>query len=345
MSLIAAAVVAVGAGVTAYMSADAKKKAANERIKALNGLEELNIPELQDLASDADRRRFRESIAAQQEIDPASAKLREKGLSGLLAALDDPDLAKSRDALSKLEREVDQNSPEYKALKAKLLSDAQSALEAGATLPPEFQRELVRTGLETTGASGLAPDKKGAAGQTLRKLLGSEGIKLQEMRRQQAIGNIGAAQNMEGQRTTILGNLAASFQQLARERFSRVAAAAGAGTSLTPKIGLGGEDVVNISAANTNLRNTRRLGIADAKGQKHLAQAEMISGMVGAGTTLLGGLGGGALGGAAGGAAGGASQGTGILGWGQSKGWWGPQPTAGATGGSRNLGAGWGPWV
>ena len=274
-------------------------------------------------------------LAFQKEADPQAAALREGGLNKLVEALNSEDTAKAQSALDKIVSEVDQNSPEFAALKAKLLADAKTALDAGATMPPEFQAELVRTGLENAGVTGVTPDKKGAAGQTLRKLMGSAGLALQEQRRQSAVSNIGAATSLEANRASILGNLAAGFQQLNQTRMAQGAAALSMGQGLMPKIGLGGEDVVNMNVANVNLRNQRKLGIADQKALKYQANAEMVNGLIGAGVSLVGSVAGGTGGGAGGGAGGmggmmgggGGGGGSGIMGWGQQMGWWG-QATA-----------------
>jgi diguanylate cyclase (GGDEF)-like protein len=52
-------------------------------------------------------------------------------------------------------------------------------MEAGATLPPDVQAELVKAGLERSGSVSGAAGSPGFGGNIIRKLIGQEALKLQ----------------------------------------------------------------------------------------------------------------------------------------------------------------------
>lgn len=311
-ALITSAVVVAGAAAYgAYSKGQAAKKAANMRMAALDQVKELDIPGIQTAAQKADEARFAGSLELQKKVDPAAAEARAKGLEGLVANISGTEDAQSKTALEKALETQNLTADQTAALKQALLENAKTALAQGASLPPEFQAELVRTGLEQSGTAGLTPDRQGASGQTLRKLVGSAGLQLQEQRRQQAIGTVAAVDQSNLNQASILSNLAQSFQGLINSRASRAAGAASVGQSLLPAFGLTGGDVSNLMVANTNLKNNVTLAKGDTLAQKALASGAMKAELVGAAASAVGGLGTGGM------------TGSGILGAGQANGWWG----------------------
>lgn len=293
------AAVAIGAGVSAVggiasaaISAGAANSASRARQNALQSLQQLNIPELQQMARQADEERFKGSLDLQSRVDPQAAALRTEGLSGMLRSLDTGDRADatSRSILEGLVSEQGATSGTEQALKQKLLDDAKAALDAGASLPPEFQAELVRTGLEkSAGVAGFRPeDRAGAAGTTVRKLIGSAGLALQENRRQQAISNIQTAAGITSSRVTILGSLAQQFQALAQNQLNRSASAAQAGQSLLPSYGLSGSDVANLKQQDIANRNAVTMGVANEQANRAVTNGQMLSSILGTTTGTAG---------------------------------------------------------
>lgn len=305
---ITVGVIAFGAGAySAYAKGQAAKKAANARLSAIDRMRELDIPGIQTAAQEADKARFEGALKLQKEVDPAAAEARQKGLEGVASTITGQEDQQSAEAMTRALESANLSEPEMQKLRASILANAQAALNAGASLPPDFQAELVRTGLETSGRAGLTPDKQGAAGQTVRKLLGSAGIQLQEQRRQGAVQSLSAVGGSVAQSGSILTNLAQGFQSLLNSRAQRATNAASVGQQLLPAFGLTGGDVSNLMVANTNLYNSKELAKGDVNAQKALASGAMkaeLAGAVASGLTgSLGGAAGGALG-AAGGAGG-----------------------------------------
>ena len=291
--------IAIGVGVSAAgtiassaISASAANRASRQRAAALRSLEQLDIPELQRMAQQADEERFRGTLEVQRRVDPQAAALRETGLSGMLRAQETGDAAdaESRQILDQLLAEQGLAAGQENELRQKLLADAKTALDAGATLPPEFQAELVRTGLETSaGVAGFRPeDRAGAAGTTVRKLVGSAGLALQEARRKQATENIQTAAGIAGSRVTILGSIAQQFQALATNQLNRSAAATQAGQSLLPSYGLSGSDVANLKQQDIANRNAVTMGVANEGAQRTINNGQMVSSILGSATGALG---------------------------------------------------------
>lgn len=291
--------IAIGAGVSAAgsiassaISASAANRASRTRANALQSLQQLDIPELQNMARTADEERFRGSLDLQRRVDPQAAEARSQGLKGILDSLDTGNRADetSRSLLEGLLAEQELTAGDEQALKEKLLADAKAALDAGATLPPEFQAELVRTGLEkSAGVAGFRPeDRAGAAGTTVRRLIGSEGLKLQENRRLQAIDNIKAASGISSSRVTILGSIAQQFQALAQNQLNRSAAAANAGQSLLPSYGLSGSDVANLKQEDIRNRNAVTMGVANEAANRQITNGAMVSSILGTTTGAVG---------------------------------------------------------
>lgn len=311
MGIVATVAVTAASAYSAYSKGQAAKKAANMRMAALDQVKELDIPGIQTAAQKADAERFKGSLELQRTEDPMAAEARAKGLEGLVSSISGEEDAQSKTALEKALATQNLTADQTAALKQALLENAKTALAQGASLPPEFQAELVRTGLEQSGTAGLTPDRQGASGQTLRKLVGSAGLQLQEQRRQQAIGTVAAVDQSNLSQASILSNLAQSFQGLINSRAQRATNAASVGQSLLPAFGLTGGDVSNMMVANTNLKNSVTLAKGDAMAQKALASGAMKAELAGVAASAVGGLGTGGM------------TGSGILGAGQANGWWG----------------------
>jgi hypothetical protein len=311
-ALIAGTIVVAGASAySAYSKGQAAKKAANMRIAALDQVKELDIPGIQTAAQKADTERFKGSLELQRKEDPMAAEARAKGLAGVVESVSGSEDQSSKTALERALETQNLTAEQTTLLKQTLLENAKTALAQGASLPPEFQAELVRTGLEQTSTAGLTPDRQGASGQTLRKLVGSAGLQLQEQRRQQAIGTVAAVDQSNLSQASILSNLAQSFQALIGSRAQRATNAANVGQSLLPAFGLTGGDTSNLMVANTNLKNSVTLAKGDAIAQKALASGAMKAELAGVAASAVGGLGTGGM------------TGSGILGAGQANKWWG----------------------
>lgn len=283
VAIAATAIGVAGAAGSAVAKKNAQNRAANAREDALNQLKLLDIPELNRISEQYDESSYKGRLDLQKRVDPASAEARTAGLDALVTNIDGND-AKAGAFIDKIAE--DQADPALDALRTKLLATAQESLDAGATLSPEFQAELVRTGLEASGRAGFALDKKGAAGQTLRKLTGAAGEALQTARVDRAGRAIDSAQSITSTRANILNGLVSQLQSMSQGKTARAATAFQAGASQTPdRFGLTGEDAARLSVANTELENERILGKGEIKAGRAIAKGEYISSLIGAGTS------------------------------------------------------------
>lgn len=284
VALAIGAVAAAGAVGSAVAQRNAAKKAAQAQKNALDSVSGVDIDELKKEALKADREKFKNQFDLQEEFDPTVAAVREKSATNILASLqDDPG---SNTILNQLKKEGSADSPKRQALINQLIDGAEAELAAGATLPPSFQAELVRAGLEQTGGAGLSADYRSASGAHTRKLLGTAGIELQAHRRAQAAQLLDTADMAKQNRLNALSGTLGALEGAASGRAGRNLAAYEAGTSGVPNAGLGGSDIADLSVTNTQMNNEKILGLGKVKSDQAMARGQFISGLIGAGTSL-----------------------------------------------------------
>jgi hypothetical protein len=156
--------------------------------------------------------------------------------------------------------------------KAQLIQAALKNLQAGATLPPDLQAELMQAGLQqSAGVTGGAPGAGAASGGTtssiLTRVLGSAGVNLQQQREQQAQQLLTSASNLDAQRAQILGNLFPKLQQQQMGNISGTAGVLSLGNSMLPQAGLSGTQVASDWLARVGAMN-------QLSGQKAAVQAQ-----------------------------------------------------------------------
>ena len=293
---------AIGAGVAAAAaaaSAVAKKKAADAAAKAQKGAitqqqqllrKKLDPETLNDLARRADEERVKARLELQKEVDPELAALRQKGKEQLLAEANIPVESRQSSRLAaQLFKETEQQDPRLEALKGALITRAQEEIDAGATLPPEFQAELVRAGLTKGASSGVGVGKEQIGGGVAR-LLGSAGIQLQQQRQEQAVQLGTAAQNLQSARVNILASVFPKLKDLETVNRQEGAQNFGIAESALPESGLTGTDLTNIEIA-------RQKGLAGLLGQKgavkaqqRIAQGDFTASLIGAGAGAVSGI-------------------------------------------------------
>jgi hypothetical protein len=306
MGLIAsAAVSAVGAGVSAYVQDNAQHEAANAQLKALDNLKYLDVQDLVKQAKNQDLSKYQSQFAAQEKYDPLFAEMRTQGAKNIIQQLnaDTSGTTAGDKALADLGTSTDLSNKQNAPVIQGLIDQAKQDLAAGASMPPEFEGQLIKAGLETAGASGgvAGLNGSGATGSNSRRLLGMEGIQLQQSRATEAQNLAGTAAGLQTERQSALSNLLSLDNNLRAAKFTRAQGGVAIGSSSIPSIGLTGGDVVNMDNANTNLRNQVTLGQGALNAQKKLADGQMWSQIIGAGTSLVSGMVGGGAGGGGGG--------------------------------------------
>ena len=280
-ALIAAAVVA-GAGVA---SAQAKKNAANKaakaRQRALDSVQVTGPESVNKLAQNADEERYTGQLALQKRVEPNAAAARESGLKELAGSVRTGQDDKAAQAADTAYAELAQDNPDTAALRQQLLADAKAELDRGAELPPEFQAELVKAGLETSSRSGVGVSRMGAAGQTQRKLIGSAGLALKQQRTQNATAAVGAETQFQSARQQVLAGLSSQLMQIGNNRQQRAANAVGVAQQLTPEYGLSGREMASLELKRQDEENRKKTGTGEIEAGKALAQGAYVSELAG----------------------------------------------------------------
>jgi hypothetical protein len=194
--------------------------------------------------------------------------------------------------------------PRIAALKDSIINRAQEDFDAGATLPPDFQAELVRAGIGQGAQAGVGTAGRTVGGLTSR-LLGSAGINLKAQRTAEGTALAGAAQNLTDARQRILANIFPTVKATEDAAAGRATAGLGIAESLLPESGLTGTQAADVQIAQTkgaaNLLGQR----GNVAAQQATDQGNYVAGLIGAGTSLVSGVYGAGAGGAAAGAGGG----------------------------------------
>lgn len=334
--IAAAAVVAIGAGVTAYVQDNAKHQAINQQLNALDNLQYLNIDDLKQQATQTDTEKYKTQFDVQKKYDPQFAALRSKGAGNMIQQLnaDTSGTTTGDKALADMGSAADLSNKQNAPVIQGLIDQAKLDLASGASMSPEFESQLIKAGLENAGVSGGVSNLNGngATGSNSRRLLGLEGIKLQQSRDAEAQNLASSAGGLQTQRQSTLSNLVTLDNNLRASKFARAQTGVAVGTSSIPSIGLTGGDVVNLNNANTQQRNQVTLARGDLNAQKKLADGEMWGKIIGATTSMVGGMMGGGGGGGMGSMMGGGGGG-------------GMGSMMGSAGSSGQMGGGGGSWI
>jgi hypothetical protein len=293
MSLIAVGVGLAATAGSAYLGYSSQQKAIKAQQAGLAGVQGVDIPGVDTLASQTDLQKYQDQFQAQARIDPAYASLRSQGAQGVLGALADFANPNStvNTSIANAAKAVNTNTPLDQASIQDLITQARQELSLGATLPPEFQAEMVRSGLATGGSVTGNVNGEGATGVGVRTLLGSAGINLQQQRAQEAEGELGTAQSLQQQQENALNELTQLSQNLNVAKAALGSGAAGMGTAALPSIGLTGSQNAQLSVGNTNLTNQKSVDQGNLAAQGALNQGQFL-------TSLLGGVSGALSGGA-----------------------------------------------
>lgn len=278
--VVAGAAVAAGA---AAASADAKRHAAHKagdaQKEALTGQakilqDELSYSRVNQEAVNADRQRAKDRIALQEQIDPELAQLRQLGKQQLLDQAKQPNASQQSVQVAKqLFGEFQKPDARIEALKDQIIGKAQEDLKAGATLPPEYQAELVRSGLVSAGQSGLKPAVSTIGGKVAQEL-GSAGINLQAQRTAEAQRLTQTANDLQTSRARLLESIFPTISQSEATQRQVAASTFGIGEATLPQAGLTGQEAaqLQINRGNTLMNIRGKRGAVSA--QQALATGE-----------------------------------------------------------------------
>jgi len=286
---------AAGSIIGGAMQANAIEDATNAQIKALERqrewvFQQLDPKKIGAKARAADVARAKARLELQGVIDPMLLQQRydaQKAISDRLAGLTGD---ASDQVAAVAAQEAIRGVPGLDDIKARLIDSAMSELNAGATLPPDVQAELMQAGLERTGQMSGSATAGGPGGNILRELIGTAALKLKSDRQTRATQLAQAAQDMDAKRQAILGSL---FPSLAAQSLSKLGATQGILTqsnAMRPESGLGGSDIANLWLARVGATNKLDQRIADIGASGTMGAAEQWGRAIGGAGSAAGSL-------------------------------------------------------
>lgn len=277
---------AAGSVAAAAISAGAMKDATKMQVDALQRQKDFVYSQLDpsmiaDLATGQDTTRAKDRLALQGVTDPELLKQRYASQQKLTDQLAGVGGGNSAAVANTAANEAVAGIPGMKAAQQKLIDAALKELDAGATLPPDVQNELVQTGLERAGQTSGAASAHGFGGQILRTVLGKAGIELQNQRQAKAAALTDAASTLESRRQQILGTLFPNLSTVQLNNLKATQGVLGQSNSMVPEAGLGGTDIANLWLARVGATNQLAQSGADAAARGATAQAQIWNNGIG----------------------------------------------------------------
>jgi len=227
------------------------------------------------MATAADVENQKQRAALQAILDPALSQLRYQSQNQLLEQAGQIGQGPQDQLAQQAAMEAMAGGAPTQDLKTRLIDAALTELDAGATLPPDVQAELVQAGLERAGMVTGRAGPTGIGGTLIRQEVGQGALKLQADHQARAQSLIQSASNLEAQRQQILQGLFPALQ--AKDVSQNSMAQSGLLTSegLRPEAGLSGSDIANIWLARVGATSQlqQQAGAVRAAGALGAAQA------------------------------------------------------------------------
>ncbi len=256
-----------------------QRKGLQEQTKSLK--RDYDIDRVNNLVTKYDKQYLEKRLELQQEIDPELAEVRRAGKEQLRIQFQTPESSRqSTLAANKLFRENINEAPEAKRLRERLTTEAHKELDLGAQLPPEFQAELVRSGLERGSTSGIGMSRRSIGG-TVSTLLGAGGVALKAGRQNQAMNLANAGQQLTDARFNILANIFPTVSSAEAQSMGRSAAAFALGNDTIPQGGLTGREVLSTDIAGREGVRSLTQTKFDMKAKNILNRARLTNRMIG----------------------------------------------------------------
>jgi len=272
--------------VTGLIEKDAADRAYQTQKKGIQRQEALLKDEydpnrINVLVNKYDKGFLQKRLELQKELDPELAQLRQRGKESLLSELgQDNSTRQSQQVANALFNENVKPNEAQERLKDKLFSEANAELQAGATLPPELQAELVRAGVSGAAGSGFAIDKN-AIGGTVAHAIGSEAVRLKQLRQNQAMQLGQAASGLQDARARILQSIFPTVQTAEQVAAARGATAFAIGNENLPSGGLTGREAASFDIQGKEGGRQLVGQRFDAKAQKTLRDAAFLNNAIG----------------------------------------------------------------
>lgn len=288
--MIAGILGAAGSIIGGAMNAAAQKKVAKIQAKAIKDARDFLFKNLDpavvaEKAAAQDIARAQQRKAFQEQIDPELAKQRRESQALLSEQLAGIGKGPAQDIAALATQEALAGSDQFTEIKNRMIDAALTEINAGATLPPDVQAELVQAGLEKSGMVSGAATPRGIGGTLLRKEIGQGAIKLQADRQARAMALAGAASQLDTQRQAMLQSLFPNLQTMQAKDIGMASGILQQADAMVPEVGLGGRDIAELWKARVgaNAQLTKDLGTVNSAGtlNRTSAIADLI-GKVGA---------------------------------------------------------------
>ena len=289
--IIAAAIAAAAAAGSAAIRQGAMRKAANKQKDAIAKLKGNDLEASKTMVADQDKAYYLQSKAFFREQDPELAAARDAAVKRINDEMQAPYKA---DAV--LDQKIKENlQPDAQAeeIRNTLMQRAKEDLALGATLPPEYQAEMVRAGLENASGTGVGANRLGPVTARTGTLLGAAGLDIKARREKAASDLLGADSALKASRANLLGNLLSEAAQLSAQKFSLEAGVSNLAAQNTQSVGMKGADLLQLQLANENFERSKTMSLAQLEAMKVMSNAEAQSAYVQAagkfGETVAGG--------------------------------------------------------
>jgi hypothetical protein len=271
---------AAGSIASASIAANAQEEATKMQIDALQKQRDFVYNQLDPsvvggAAKAADVQRAKDRLALQATVDPELLNQRYASEKSITKQLQDLTSGTSNSQKVADRATAEALAPDALAPGKKALIDAAlQEIQAGATLPPDIQNELMQSGLEKSGSVTGGPGGTGFGQQILRTVVGNAGLQLRQQRLEQAKGLLGQAQNLEASRAQILGTLFPNLNTVAQNNLKATSGVLDQSNKMVPEAGLGGSDIANIWLARVGATNQLAQSAADAAARGATASAQ-----------------------------------------------------------------------
>jgi hypothetical protein len=243
--------------------------------------DELDPSKISGMATSADTQRLKDRLALQAITDPALSALRYSASGNLLNQANAIGTGVQEQLGQTAAQEILASGSQTQDLRDRLISQAKTELDLGATLPPDVQAELVKAGLERSGMVTGAASPRGIGGTLLRQQIGSGALALQADRQARASAMSAQASQLEAQRQAILGSLFPNLNNMQLSNMGATQAALGTSNTMVPEAGLGGTDIANLWMARVGATNQLQQSAADAAARGAAASGQIWGQAVG----------------------------------------------------------------
>lgn len=261
-----------------FLRVKAQKKALKAQRKAIQNLKSIDVAEYKKQANLGDKEYYVNRLENLRQSDPDLAAVRSEGVKAIYNSIAGEGAIKGRELTAMIASEAGGMNTQYKSLEQDLIKRAQEHMTLRGSFSPDYQAELIRSGLESAGTTGVGPNRTGALAQMLGKNIGREQVALQAHREASAQGLLGNAQAMRNQRYAAIQGLLPYVQGLPQAQLGQIGMQLA--TQYGPGGGLSGADTLNMLEQNRQLENQKTMELGGLSAQGELLKGEKWAGAI-----------------------------------------------------------------